>query len=329
MKLSALAVVLPYWFDRPPLEALEIARNADRCGYPELWIGEMATFEAFALAGALARETKALRLTIGPLAVGVRTPVQLAMGWASVRELAGRPVRLALGASTPAIVSGWHGRDWQRPAARMRETISLLRAIAAGERVSVTGEFFSIDRFRLRLAVGEPHLTIAAFGPRMLELAATVADRVVVNLLTIEQVRHTRRLLEAAAAKAKRPVPPLAAWVPVAVEPSAATRSQLAEQLTAYLPAPGYGEMFTAAGFGAIVVQARSGMARRAVADLVGAELLGAVAALGSPAEVIERLAAYRDAGADTVAMVPATAGDAGAARGLAALADAVRGKRP
>jgi probable F420-dependent oxidoreductase len=326
MRISDLAVVLPYWFDRPALEALDIARNAERLGYRELWIGEMATFEAFALAGAVARETKTIRLTVGPLAVGVRTPVQLAMGWSSLAELAGRPVQLALGASTPVIVSGWHGRDWQRPAARMRELVSMLRVLTAGERVSANGEFFSVDRFRLRLGVPQPHITVAAFGPRMLEVAAAVADRVVVNLLTVEQVRRMRELLERAAEKAKRAVAPLAAWVPVAVAPTAATRAQLAEQLTAYLPAPGYGEMFAAAGFGAIVEQARSGMPRRAVADLVSPEMLAVVAAIGTPAQVAGRLAEYRRAGADSVAIVPSTASDPGAMHTLAALVDLVKG---
>lgn len=328
MKQSDIAIVLPYWFDRPALEALDIARNAERLGYSELWVGEMATFEAFALAGAIARETKRIRITVGPLAAGVRTPVQLAMGWASVTELGGRPARLALGASTPMIVSGWHGRDWRRPAARMRETISMVRVIVSGEPTSLAGEFYSVDRFRLRLAVSEPHVTIAAFGPRMLELAGQAADRVVVNLLTIDQVRQTRSCLERDAAKATRPVPPLAAWVPAAIDPSAATRAQLAAQLTAYLPAPGYGEMFAAAGFGDVVERARSGIPRSELAKLVRPDLLEAVAAMGTPADVATRLSAYRDAGADSVAVVPATAGDPGATRMLAQLAEVTEGKR-
>jgi probable F420-dependent oxidoreductase len=322
---SDLAVVLPYWFDRPPLEALVIAGNADRLGYRELWVGEMATFEALALAGAIARETERIALTVGPLAAGVRTPVQLAMGWASLAELAARPVQLALGASTPMIVGGWHGRDWQRPVARMRELVSMVRLIAAGDRITVAGAFHRVDGFRLHLAIPDPRITVAAFGPHMLRLAAEIADRVVVNLLTAEQVARTRRLLEEAAG-AGRSCPPLAAWVPVAVDPSRAARAQLAGQLAAYLPAPGYGEMFIDAGFGEIVERARSGMPRREVAKLVGDDLLAAVGALGSRDAVAARLNEYRQAGADAVAVVPATADDPGAARALAALARGMRG---
>ncbi len=95
-----LSVVTPLWQDRHPSENLEVARNADRLGFPELWIGEMATFDAFAFATAAGLQTERIGLTLGPLAVSVRTPMTMAMGIASVAALTGRETRLALGAST-------------------------------------------------------------------------------------------------------------------------------------------------------------------------------------------------------------------------------------
>ena len=67
-----LAVRLPYWLDRPAGEALDIARQAESMGIGELWLGEMATFEAFTLAGAVAAARPGLRLVIGPLPVTLR-----------------------------------------------------------------------------------------------------------------------------------------------------------------------------------------------------------------------------------------------------------------
>ena len=61
-----LGVSLGLWQDRDPLEALETARIADELGYPELWIGEMATWDAFALAAAIARETRVGRAVRRP-----------------------------------------------------------------------------------------------------------------------------------------------------------------------------------------------------------------------------------------------------------------------
>ncbi|HEX9260368.1 MAG TPA: LLM class flavin-dependent oxidoreductase, partial [Acidimicrobiales bacterium] len=90
--LPALSAVLGYWQDRPALEAVDTALAADRLGYRELWVGEMATFDAFALAAHVGGLT-ALDLTVGPLAVHVRTPAGMAMGAASVHALTGRTVR--------------------------------------------------------------------------------------------------------------------------------------------------------------------------------------------------------------------------------------------
>ncbi|AWY79311.1 oxidoreductase [Mycobacterium tuberculosis] len=109
-------------------------------------------------------------------------------------------------------------------------------------------------------------------------------------------------------------------WVPVAVNPGAAAHSQLAAQLAVYLAPPGYGEMFSALGFDGLVRSARSRATRRELAVAVPSELLDRVCALGSPDRVAARLRAYADAGADCVAVVPATAEDPGGRVALRAL---------
>ena len=45
--------VLPFWLDRPDEEALDIALEVQRAGLGTLWIGELATFDAVALATAV------------------------------------------------------------------------------------------------------------------------------------------------------------------------------------------------------------------------------------------------------------------------------------
>ncbi|MGC2794966.1 MAG: LLM class flavin-dependent oxidoreductase, partial [Mycobacterium sp.] len=72
---SSIEAVLPLWLDRPDLEALEIAEAAGAAGLDGLWIGEMATFDAFALAAAIGARVPGLGLRVGPLPVSVRTPV--------------------------------------------------------------------------------------------------------------------------------------------------------------------------------------------------------------------------------------------------------------
>ena len=316
-----LGVVMPYWLDRPPLEALEIAGHAERLGYDSLWIGEMMTFDAFALGAAIARATTRLRLVVGPLPVSVRDPAALALGIASVNLFGGRPADLALGASTPAVVARWHGRDWQPTVTRMTETVAALRPILRGERSSFRGRVTVTDGFRLAAgAQPETRIAVAAFGPGMLRAAAAIADRIVVNLVTPAQLARFRDAIAAAAAEGGLPTaPPITAWVPVALEPDAAALSQIRNQLVLYVGQPGYGEMFADAGHGDVVRFARSGAHPREVASAITPALIGTVCVTGDPTRIAAGLDAYRAAGADEIAIVPVTADDPGGARVLAA----------
>jgi probable F420-dependent oxidoreductase len=316
-----IAGVLPYWLDRPDAEALELAVEVEHAGLDSLWIGELVTYDAVALASAIGARTKRLRLTLGPLAAGVRSPAALALAVSSVARLSDTEVELALGASSPMIVSGWHGRPWEHAAPRMRETLAALRPILAGERSNYAGEQVSGHGFRLRHPIPDTRIWVAAFGPAMTRVAARHADGVVLNLVSPQHVREVRATVDREAAAIDREPPPIAVWVPVAFEPGEAARAQLAGQVSIYLAPPGYGELFGRLGFGELVGRARAGASRSELAARVPLELLAGVCALGSGAEIAARIAAYHEAGADVVGVVPSTAEDPGGRRALEAVA--------
>jgi len=289
---------------------------ADHTGSRGLWIGEMATFDAFALAAYLGSRTS-LPLTIGPLAVHVRTPVGMAMGLASVSALSGRPARLAIGTSSDVVVSGWHGRDRNAPARTLAQTAATLGAVLAGER--------GPGGYRLRLDPPNTPITVAAFGSGAVRVAARYADRMVLNMVTVDAVAMFRRALDAAADEMGKPRPALAVWLAVAVDPDASAPEQVSRALAMYVGAPGYGEMFTAAGHGELVERARSGAHPRDVLAAMSPAVLNDVAVLGERDAVLDRLRAYRTAGVDEVGVVPVTAGDPAGERTLTALASVAR----
>jgi probable F420-dependent oxidoreductase len=316
-----VSAVLGLWQDRDPLEALVTAQIADELGYPELWIGEMATFDAFALAAAIGARTARIELTVGPLAVGVRDPMMLAMGTASVGALTdGRPVHLAIGASSRVVVEHWHGRARRRTAAHLRETALAVRPLLAGEKVDIEGELARTRGYRLRVEPPRTSITIAAFGQRAIEVAARHADRMVMNLVTIEGAARLRERLDAATATAGVPAPRLALWVAAAVDPTDAAIEQMTRAIVPYLSAHGYAEMFTAAGFGELVDLARPRPHPAQLLASVPRDLCRAVGLVGDVAQARERAAAYYAAGVDELALVPATADDAGGRRTLTAL---------
>src|SRR4051812_16132219 len=284
---------------------MQIALAAAESGFDAVWIGEMATYDAFGLATAVGLRAPELRLKIGPLAVGVRGPVTLALGVSTVASLTGSPVDLALGASSPAIVAGWHNRQWAHHVALMRETIECLRPMLGGARVDYTGRHVRSQGFRLRSPSPATRIALGAFGPRMIRLAAQHADEVVLNLASPARVVQVRGALPAAAGAANRPAPRLTVWVPVALDAGDAAHAQLAGQLAVYLAPPGYGEMFSALGFDDLVVRARSGATRRELAAGPPGGGLGSGSAVGSGARIAGRRKEYGAARARCLAMGP------------------------
>ena len=317
MKFS---VVTPLWQDRPAAENLEVAIAADRLGYPELWIGEMATYDAFAFATAAGQHTQRIALSIGPLAVGVRTPMTMAMGIASVADLTGRPTGLALGASSNVVVEHWHGRTRARTALQLDETAQIVRGLLAGEKVDFSGETASCRGYRLRLAAVNGPLTVAAFGPAAVRVAARRADRMLLNMVTPASLGRLRGDLVAAAQAAGRPVPQVAVWLSCAVDPEPAAIRQLLQAIVGYLAAPGYAEMISEAGFADLVEFARTRPHPRDLLAAMPQELVAAIGLVGTEAAITNRLEEYRAAGADEICLVPATAGDAGGLRTLEAM---------
>ena len=301
---------LGLWQDRPAAEVVRTAQAADALGYGEIWIGEMATFDAFALGAVVAERTSRASLTIGPLAVAVRDPVMIAMGAGSLAELTGRTVNVALGSSSPVVVEQWHGRRQERTALALAESAAAVRTLLAGGKADVHGEVISTRGFRLRTRAPGTPLTIAAFGRGAVRAAARQADRMVINLVTPKSAARLVQMLHDECRVAGRPVPPVAVWlaavaVPDGGAPDAQALEQLRRGLVAYLSAPGYGEMFAEAGFEDVVRFARTGPRPGELLAAIPAELIGHVSLTGDERAVRARLAEYADAGVDEVALVP------------------------
>ncbi len=302
MKLS---VSLGLWQDRPAAEVVRTAEAADALGYGEIWIGEMATFDAFALGAVVAGRTQRAALTVGPLAVAVRDPVMIAMGAGSLAELTGRTVNVAIGSSSPVVVEQWHGRRQERTAVALAESATAVRALLAGDKADVAGQVTRTRGFRLRTRAPGTPLTIAAFGCGAVRVAARQADRMVINLVTPKSAARLVQMLHEECRTAGRPVPPVAVWLATVVNPSAEAIEQLRRGLVGYLSAPGYGEMFAEAGFGEAVRFARTRPHPAELLAAIPAEIVGHVSLAGDEPTVRVRLAEYADAGVDEVALVP------------------------
>src|ERR687893_1498546 len=140
-----------------PHLAVEAARAAGESGYRSFWTAETTGPEAFSLLAAAGGAAPGLDLGTGVLALQLRTPMVVAMAGATLQALhPDREVLLGVGISSPVVTERWHGVPWgDRPLARVREYLTLLRACLSGEKVDFAGDFYQVKGFRLGVRLGD------------------------------------------------------------------------------------------------------------------------------------------------------------------------------
>jgi probable F420-dependent oxidoreductase len=279
------SVVLGQWLDRSLASDVELAVAADRLGYRQLWVPEMAKADSPAMAATIAHRTSSIELVLGPLAVTVRSPVQISIALQTVAAaVPGRRVHAALGTSS-TTVARWHGRSRAGAADALGAAVRDVGALLDGDRV---------NGFRLaQPPVERPTITVAAFGDRAIAAAAG-ADRMVLNMVTVET-----------AARLAARHPNTAVWLAAAIDPSEEERAWLSRGFVGYLAAPGYAEMFVEAGFGELVEFARTRPGPKELFARVPPDLVERVALVGDEAAVRARIGEYAAAGIAEVCIVP------------------------
>jgi hypothetical protein len=147
-------------------ETLALARRAESAGYDDLWLADAGGMDALTLAAVLAQNTSRARIGIAVVPAYTRTPAVLASTAATIAQIAPERFILGLGTSSHAIIEGWHGLHLTKPLTRMRETVTLLRQMLAGEKTRFSGETLKSHGYRQEpVAGGVPTLSGGA-APR-------------------------------------------------------------------------------------------------------------------------------------------------------------------
>jgi alkanesulfonate monooxygenase SsuD/methylene tetrahydromethanopterin reductase-like flavin-dependent oxidoreductase (luciferase family) len=172
-----------------------LARRAEADGYavlslPDHLRDQFAPLPALAAAAAA---TKVIRLSTFVLANDLRHPVVLAKEIATLDVLSGGRAELGLGAGWSAVEFHAMGIQFD-PAAvridRLREAVTVLRALLSGEPTTFSGRHYRLDKvaIRPRPTAGIP-LMLGGGGPKMVALAAEHAD--IVSLTVDGRRRRT------------------------------------------------------------------------------------------------------------------------------------------
>ena len=126
-----LGLSLGYWAGGPPPNGAAIVQEADRLGFDSVWTAEAYGSDALMPLAWWGSQTERIKLGTAIVQISARTPAATAMASLTLDHLSGGRLILGLGVSGPQVVEGWYGQRFEKPLARTREYIGIVRDIWA------------------------------------------------------------------------------------------------------------------------------------------------------------------------------------------------------
>ncbi len=313
------------------LEAVDEVVELEKIGVDIALVAEAYSFDAISQLGFLAARTSRIELGSGVVPIYVRTPTLLAMTAAGLDYVSDGRFRLGIGTSGPQVMEGFHGVPFDAPLGRTREVIEICRQVWRRERLAYDGKYYRIPLpadqgtglgKSLQL-INHPvreriPITIAALGPKNVELTAEIAEGWQPVFFQPEKADNVwGDSLRAGFAKRDPELGPLDIMVsaPLAIGDDVDDRLAWAKpQLALYIGGMGargknfYHNLATSYGYGDVAnhiqdlyLDGKKAEAIEAVPD----ELVRNVSLVGPRGFVKERLAAYAKAGVTTLLLQP------------------------
>jgi F420-dependent oxidoreductase-like protein len=314
-------------------EAVEDVVELEKVGIDIALVAEAYSFDAVSQLGYLAAKTSRIEIGSGVVPIYVRTPTLLAMTAAGLDYVSDGRFRLGIGTSGPQVMEGFHGVAFDAPLGRTREVVEICRQVWRRERVQFDGKHYQIPLPADRgSGLGKPlhiinqpvreriPITIAALGPKNVELTAEIAEGWQPVFYYPEKADAVwGESLRAGFAKRAPELGPLDVMVsaPLAIGDDVADRlAWVKPQLALYIGGMGargknfYHNLATRYGFGEVADHIQdlylAGKKTEAI-DAVPDELVRSVSLIGPSGYVRERLAAFAEAGATTLLLQPLT----------------------
>lgn len=301
MKLSVL-IPTTGEFD----QIVKHARLADELGFESVNCSHISARDSFTTLAALAAVAPQVRLGTAVAPIYHRSPASMAQTAATLDDLSGGRFRLGLGTGHRVTMSAWHGQQIGKPLEEMREYVSVIRALLAGDTVPDGSRWSSTFAFVGFTPRPDIPIYLAGLSAAMIRLAGQIADGIVLWACPASYVRDVV-VPEVRAARRAAGKDPLAFDIVAAVPASATDDAGPAEagirsELHRYFGLPFYRTMFLTAGYGEDVAayDAAAGDQARQLAAISGG-FVDDLCAIGDAGSVTTALDRFRSAGATNV----------------------------
>jgi F420-dependent oxidoreductase-like protein len=228
------------------------AKEAEADGFDSFWIPQIFGIDALSALTLIGATVPRIELGTAVVPIQPRHPMALAGQALTVSAASGGRLTLGVGLSHQLVVEGMWGLPFDKPAHQMREYLSALVPLCAGEDPSFSGETFAA-RGAIRIEGATPvPVMVAALGPKMLEVAAQLTAGTITWMTGPKTLaEHTVPTLLAAAEAAGTGEMRVVTSLPVAVTNDVdAARERAARVFAVYDQLPSYRAMLDREGAG-------------------------------------------------------------------------------
>ena len=298
-----IGVLLPR--DLPAAQIIPCAQKAERLGFDELWIVEDCFFRGgIAQAAVALASTTRIHIGVGILPAAARNPAFATLEIATLAELFPGRLTVGIGHGMPV----WMRQVGAMPASpltMLEESVTAIRALLAGETVTVSGRYVSLDEVTLasppRIA---PPILTGVRGPRSLALSGRSADgTILAEPVTPEYLAASRAHIAAAGEHR------IVAYNVAAIDDDVAVARQAARVGLEWIGDPDWAPHIVPLPFAAEFAQLRANSSSRTeFAQRMPDEWVDALSLAGTPSRVRARIVELQEAGAHSVVLVPTAA---------------------
>jgi len=177
-----------------------MAKLAEDAGFQNIWITDhYNNRDVWTTLAVLSLLTNKIRLGTGVTNPYTRNAAITASSIASINELSGGRATLGIGPGDKATFDKM-GIEWDKPLSRVKETVLAIRAFLAREQVNQAG----FKGAQMAFGTGKIPIYIGAQGPKMLELAGSIADGVLINASHPDDFKFAVPVIRRGAEKAGR-----------------------------------------------------------------------------------------------------------------------------
>ena len=291
-----------------PEQLISGASTAESVGFEEIWLAEDYFFTG-GISGAtmVLDATNKIKVATGIVSAMVRHPAVLAMEISTLSRAHPGRFTAGIGLGVPAWLRQM-GLHPPSSLAAMRECVESVKVLLEGQELSFEGSTFSFDKVKLTYPEDVPTpLHMGVSGPRMLQLSGRIADGTVLSVAAShDYVRWAKEQIGIGSREAGRTENHhMTVFALYSVDEDPQVARDAVRGPLGFYKSHGTNALTDVYGNSAQIKDLLTEHGTESFAEHMPSQWIEDLTIAGTPEECAEKIRAFGEAGADTVALFP------------------------